>query len=183
MKEQADIVEGAVEATAQNSDKRYGVKIGGEWFDGQGKCPVAKGDQVKLAFASNGKSYKIVELRSNGQPKQQIGPEHLAKHMLAQPNGSGNGYAERRMARAVALKAAASATMSGDPATILRLAEKLEEWLYAAPSPIRGFILRCSPSDHSQQTSRPQASQSGRALDTSKSSGFMSMLACSSIGS
>ncbi len=120
-----ETVEGAVEATAQNSEDRYGVRLGGEWFDGKGECPVARGERVKMVFMRTGRFNRILGVR-----REAPGPEK-------------KGEADRRITRAVALKAAAAISASGDSATVLRLAEQFEEWLNATPSPCGGIFYTC----------------------------------------
>ena len=44
------VVEGTVEAVAQNAPNRYGVKLYGKWYNGFGTCRVAKGDHVYIEY-------------------------------------------------------------------------------------------------------------------------------------
>lgn len=43
--------EGVVESAVQNSTTRYGVRLGGIWYNGFGKVKVRKGDLVGVGLA------------------------------------------------------------------------------------------------------------------------------------
>jgi hypothetical protein len=48
--------------TTKDGKDRYGVKLGGEWFNGFGKCPVKKGDKVNIEYITNGKWQNITNI-------------------------------------------------------------------------------------------------------------------------
>ena len=114
-------VRGVVEATAQNKPDRFGVRIGGEWYDGFGDCPVQKGDDVAVTFTHRGRFRNIheVSLVTAGQ----------------KADASEETKRESRIARAVALKCATK-LFEGSPAKapdVLELAATFEGWLRATP--------------------------------------------------
>ena len=112
-------VRGAVEAVARNKPDRFGLRIGGAWFDGFGSSPVEKGDEVEVDYVENGRYRNIQEVR--------LGEKGDA--VKAEPDR------ESRIARAVALKCA-TRLCEGSPAKVadvLELAGKLEAWLCATP--------------------------------------------------
>lgn len=50
----SELSEVEVEAVSQN-DKGFGLKIGGEWYNGFEKAPAKKGDLVSFAYEKKGK--------------------------------------------------------------------------------------------------------------------------------
>ena len=117
-------VQGTVEATAQNAPGRYGVKIADEWFDGFGQCPVEKGDEVEVAYVERGKfknlkRVKVAEVDDDNDA-------YTATEEMRDPTVS-------RINRAVALKCAAQvvAGRSGDPESVIEIAERFNKWLRA----------------------------------------------------
>ena len=114
-------VRGSVEAVARNKPDRFGLKVGGAWFDGFGSSPVEKGDEVEVDYVENGRYRNIQEVR-------------LVQERKADSADAENDR-ETHIARAVALKCA-TRLCEGKPANVadvLALAEKLVEWLSATP--------------------------------------------------
>lgn len=122
-------VRGVVEATAQNAHDRYGLRVGGEWYDGFGSCPAGRGDEVEVVYSDNGRFHNLkhvfcVEGPAEGAPEPGSGTEKSA----------GQSAADSRIWRSVALKCAAALCSFGGDATgeeTIALAEKFERWLRA----------------------------------------------------
>jgi hypothetical protein len=117
-------VRGVVEATAQNAPDRYGLRIGGEWYDGFGSCPAGRGDAVEVVYSDKGRFHNVEEVR----------PAEVDAE-VAQRSSAEDGARDSRIARAVALKCAARLYADGwaTAKEITDLAEKLEKWLRATP--------------------------------------------------
>ena len=115
MANQLKTVRGVVDATAQNASERYGLRIGGSWYDGFGSCPVNRGDEVEVDFVEDDRFRNVQEVR-------------MAEG-VAEPRAE----LDRRIARAVALKCAATLYASGwaSAKEVTDLAERLEKWLRA----------------------------------------------------
>jgi hypothetical protein len=117
-------VRGTVGATAQNSEDRYGVRIGRSWFDGAGQCPVERGDDVEIAYSDAGRYRSIEEIRVVEDDEPEPGEVRAA---------DAEASVDARIARAVALKCAtALSTGSGvDAEAVLETARRFERWLRA----------------------------------------------------
>jgi hypothetical protein len=112
---------GRVEATAQNAPERYGLRIGGVWYDGFGQCPVERDDQVEVVYEDSGGRFRNIE------EVRPVGSEQLGVRVLEAGR-------DERVMRCVALKCAAT-LFASDWATveeILKTAERFEGWLLRA---------------------------------------------------
>ncbi|MBI4502809.1 MAG: hypothetical protein HY700_16815 [Gemmatimonadetes bacterium] len=119
---------GVVVATAQNSEDRYGVRIGRSWFDGAGQCPVERGAEVEIAYSESGRFRSIEEIRVS-EPAEEMGVEDASVERHAQ-----EASVDARIARAVALKAAAALCWTeSDVESVLKVAARFEQWLRATP--------------------------------------------------
>lgn len=114
MANETKTVRGVVEAAAQNTPERYGLRIGGDWYDGFGDVPAARGDAVEVQYAENGRyrnvqSVRVVEAAASDERASDI-------------------------TRAVALKAAAQVCAGSETQAkvVLSLAQAFEGWI-AAP--------------------------------------------------
>lgn len=118
----------AVQAIAQNSDERYGIRVSDRWYNGKGKCEVVPGNVVEVAYVENGRFRNIQAIRMvSASPKL---PGNV-------PNGFGSAERNRFVAYCVGLKAAATCLASPDQIhgdAIKRLAENFAEWLLAKAS-------------------------------------------------
>ena len=64
-----------VQAVKQHDERRYSIKVGGEWYSDFGECPVAKGDVVELEFSMNGRYRNIRNVRVIGSAGARPKPE------------------------------------------------------------------------------------------------------------
>ena len=115
------VASGEVQATVQNSETRYGVKISGfGWFNGFGKCPVERGSNVSLKYVERNGFRNIVKIDE---------PLKLSDV----PDGFRPSGRDRFVAYSVALKAVAMlhAKSGAEEAWqhIRRDTESLAEWL------------------------------------------------------
>lgn len=115
----------AVQAIAQNSDERYGIRVSDRWYNGKGKCDVVPGNIVEVAYIENGRFRNIKAIRVvSASPK-------LSENV---PSGFGPAERNRFVAYCVGLKAAATCLASPDQIhgdAIKRLAESFALWLLA----------------------------------------------------
>jgi len=58
---------GVVEAVAQHDERRYSIKVGGEWYGGFGTCPAEKGVAYVIDYAENGRWKNIKSIREQGE--------------------------------------------------------------------------------------------------------------------
>lgn len=111
------VASGQVQAAAQNSASRFGIKVAGVWYDGLGSCPVKRGDSVAIAYTEKGRFKNIVEARVS-EPSEKAVLEVTSR--------------DRFVAYSVALKSA-TAMMAGagvsQVSDVTLLAEQLAEWL------------------------------------------------------
>lgn len=87
---------GVVEAVAQHDERRYSVKIGGEWYGGFGTCPAEKGSVYVIEYALNGRFRNIRRIREVG--------EAVAESLLQQPKGPEQERAENLPSVPIAVK-------------------------------------------------------------------------------
>jgi hypothetical protein len=121
---QVRTAQGVVEATAQNSPSRYGIRVGELWYDGFGQCPVETGDEVEIDYVERGRFRNIEGL------KRLESEEDAAEDAEEAPRAES---VEARIARAVALKCATMLSTPGaSSAEVLGLAQQFEKWLRAA---------------------------------------------------
>lgn len=115
-------VRGLVEATAQNAPDRFGVRIGEDWYDGFGSCPVNRGDEVEIQYFENDRFHNIAKVL--------VVEEGGARRMESR----GMVRDDSRIARSVALKSAAAIRATGrvKAEDVIAVAEKFEGWLRAA---------------------------------------------------
>jgi len=69
---------GMIDAVSQK-EKGYGININQEWYNGFGKCPVEKGDNVEMEFELSEKGFRnikaIAKTKSEYNTADQIKPE------------------------------------------------------------------------------------------------------------
>jgi len=56
-------VEAITEKPSRTGKLRYGILMGGDWFNGWGQCPVRKGQEITLLFTENGKWKDVEEIK------------------------------------------------------------------------------------------------------------------------
>lgn len=137
---QIEKTEGVVESAVQNSPTRYGVRIGGVWYNGFGKVRVSKGDLVGVAY-TNSDGYNNIEEIAVLDPEEILPEEKPTEHRQTAAHSEMRDTRDARITRAVALKSAVvlyqSRTKNDSDETVLKTAEKFEKWLSAA-SPSQG---------------------------------------------
>lgn len=111
---------GQVQAVAQNSHTRYGIRVNNAWHEGIGKCPVKKGDAVEIAYKERGRFRDVVDIRP-------------ASLRLGEPVPTGFGTSDKGVfvAKCVALKACATfyANSGGSLVALAKASEALAKWL------------------------------------------------------
>jgi hypothetical protein len=116
------VASGEVEAAVQNSETRYGVKLGGLWFNGFGKCPVERGCNINLKYVERNSFRNIVEI-------------DVPLKLSGEVPGTRPSMRDRFVAYSVALKAVATLHAHSGVAEawqhIRRDTESLAEWLLA----------------------------------------------------
>jgi hypothetical protein len=112
---------GRVEATAQNSAERYGLKLAGSWYNGFGQCPAERGDEIQIDYVENGE-YRNLENVRHVDSESELGVRMLDANR------------DERVVRCVALKCATTlfASEFGTVEEVLNVAERLEQWLLRA---------------------------------------------------
>lgn len=135
------VASGEVEAAAQNSETRYGVRIGGLWFNGFGKCPVERGCNINLKYVERNGFRNIVSIDV---------PLKLSEPV---PGAIRPDAKERLVVYSVALKAAASCWRSAEGLSsvgVKKLAENFAEWLFEMarpPAKINGSTANAKAGD------------------------------------
>lgn len=60
-------VSGVVEAVSQHDERRFSIKVGGEWYSGFGSCPAVRGSVYVVEYAVNGRFRNIKRIREVGE--------------------------------------------------------------------------------------------------------------------
>lgn len=112
---------GIVAAVAQNTPERYGVRLGEQWLDGSGQCPVHKGQAVRVLFVEDDQSRMIRGIW--------VADERAEEH----GNATQRNPHDDRIARAVALKCAVALSSGWGVSVdeLVEVAERLQSWLSA----------------------------------------------------
>jgi len=131
MANQWKTIQGVVKASAQNTPERFGLRIGPEWYDGFGECPVEKGAEVEVRYTDNGKYHDLQEV-------EVIGPGRAEEPVPSESASAASTVEESaevvRIARAVALKCAATVRSGSkvEAEDVVYDAEIFERWLRRA---------------------------------------------------
>lgn len=125
-------VQGEVEVAVQNAATRYGVRVGGVWYNGWGEVPVSKGAVVEIKYSVNSGYTDIEALRVlEGDVIERFDDDDdvpAAKWCGAQRDA--------RITKAVALKCACVLLQHGrkkELEAVLNAAGEFERWLRATP--------------------------------------------------
>jgi hypothetical protein len=101
-RKQVETVQGVVEHAVQNTNTRYGVRIGGVWYNGFGRLPVRKGDLVAVDFVNHDGYANIENIEEAGFAGEPAAAATSRGAAQAQAPDDRDG----RITRAVALKCA-----------------------------------------------------------------------------
>jgi len=63
MSESGGTIKGIVEYVKQNDANHFGIKLGGEWYNGKGKAPeLAKGEEISIRYFVQKNKKEISEI-------------------------------------------------------------------------------------------------------------------------
>jgi hypothetical protein len=127
MANQLKTIQGVVKATAQNAPERFGLRIGPEWYDGFGECPVERGAEVEVRYTDNGKYHDLQEVAV-------VEPGRAEEPAVGESASVEESAEVVRITRAVALKCAATVRSSSkaEAEDVVYDAEIFERWLRRA---------------------------------------------------
>jgi len=119
-------VKGVITAVSQKEDK-YGIAMGtGNWFNGYGKAPCNKGDEVEITYQVNNNFKNIDQVYVSTKTTESEVPSDSNKYNLQMSK-----LKNKTNARICALTCAKDMVEKGSqPEVVINLAKQYVDWIY-----------------------------------------------------